>query len=176
MAEVFFLFVFLCGWFYFELSRKFLSSKSLSNSVHNEKCNNALEYIDVIIPDMFQTFLKVPPTVNPHYKAVKLESETWLSRFANSLHCTPTIVNADTVSARMGKGQKMLCTGVTSHTLFLYPPLSPLRTSFEPFVTGVTGYVSHIFQLGLNLTFRIHRYFHMMTVRFAESVYYLIFL
>lgn len=75
MAEVLFLFVFLCGWFYFELSRKFSSCKSLSNSVHDKKCNNAFQYIDVIIPDMFQTFLKVPPTVNPHYKAVKLESE-----------------------------------------------------------------------------------------------------
>lgn len=148
MADVLFLFVLLCGWFSFELSRRFLLCKSLSNSVHHEKSNNALQYIDVIIPDMFQTFLKAPPRVNPHYKAVKLESEKWLSRFANSLRCTAAIVNADTVSAHMGKGQKILCTVVTSHTLFLYPPLLHLRSSFGPSVTGATGYVSHILSTG----------------------------
>lgn len=93
---------------------------------------------------MFQTFLKLPPKVNPYYKDVKLESEKWLSRFDKSLHCTSAIVNVNTASAHMEKGQKMLCTGVTSHTLFLYPPLSHPQPSFELSVIGVTGYVSHI--------------------------------
>lgn len=112
--------------------------------MHNQKSNDAFQHIDVIIPDMFQTFLKLPPEVNPHYKDVKLESEEWLSRFDKSLHCTSAIVDVNTASAHMEKGQKILCTGVTSHTSFLYPPLSHLRPSFEPFVIGVTGYVSHV--------------------------------
>lgn len=144
MAGFMFISVFLCGWIYVELSRRCLSSKFRSKSLHNKKSNDALQHINVIIPDMFQTFLKLPPKVNPYYKEVKSESEEWLSRFAKSLHCTSAIVNVNTASARMEKRQKMLCTGVTSHTLFLYPPLSPLRPSFEPSVIGVTGYVFHV--------------------------------
>ncbi|KAL7784317.1 isoprenoid synthase domain-containing protein [Trichoderma ceciliae] len=37
--------------------------------------------ITVLLPDMFQTFLKQKPLVNPYYEAVKLESEEWLGRF-----------------------------------------------------------------------------------------------
>lgn len=144
MAGIIFISIFLCGWIYVELSRRCLSSKFRSNSLHNKK-SNALQYTDVIIPDMFQTFLKLPPKVNPYYKDVKLESEKWLSRFGKSLHCASAIVNVNTASAHMEKGQKMLCTGVTSHTLFLYPPLSHLRLSFELSVIGVTGYVSHVY-------------------------------
>lgn len=38
------------------------------------------EQITVLLPDMFQTFLKQAPEVNPHYEAVKVESEEALSR------------------------------------------------------------------------------------------------
>lgn len=104
MAGVIVIFFLLCGWFYFELGRKYILSKSEFCYLHLRKSNNALQHVDVIIPDMFQTFLNLPPKVNPHYKAVKLESEKWLSRFDNSLYCPPTIVNVDTASAHMGKG------------------------------------------------------------------------
>lgn len=140
-----FLFVFLCGCLYIERNRKWLYSKFASNSLHDKKSNNALQqHIDVTLPDMFQTFLKLPPKVNSHYKAVKLESEEWLSRYADSVHIAPTIVNLDSDSARMEKRQRILYTGVTSHILFLYPLLSHLRLSFEPSVTGVIGYVAHV--------------------------------
>jgi hypothetical protein len=36
--------------------------------------------ITVLLPDMFQTFLKQKPLVNPHYEDVKMESEEWLGR------------------------------------------------------------------------------------------------
>lgn len=145
MADVILLFVFLCGWFTFELSRKFPSCRSLLNSLHNDKSEDALRYIDVVLPDMFQFFLKSPPKVNVHYQAIKSKSEKWLSRFAHSFGCSLAIVNVNTASAHTVKGQSLLCTGVTSHTLFLYPPLPHLQLSFEPFVTGVTGYVFHTF-------------------------------
>jgi hypothetical protein len=74
------LFVCIRLWLYVKLSCKCLSSENKSNSLYNES-NNAFQRIDVIIPDMFQTFLRIPPTVNPHYEAVKLESEKWLSGF-----------------------------------------------------------------------------------------------
>ena len=38
------------------------------------------EQITVLLPDMFQTFLKQPPRINPHYQSVKLESEEGLAR------------------------------------------------------------------------------------------------
>lgn len=89
MAGVIVAFIFLCGCLYVELTRKRLSSGSRSNSLHDARRNNALQYIDVIIPDMFQTFLRSSPEVNPHYRAVKLESEKWLSRSASNLHHIP---------------------------------------------------------------------------------------
>lgn len=104
MAGVIFISIFLCGWIFVELSRRCLPSKSRSNSLHNEKRNNALQHIDVIIPDMFQNFLKSPPKVNPYYKDVRLESEEWLSRFAKSRHCTSAIVNVNSASAHMERG------------------------------------------------------------------------
>ncbi|KAH8762474.1 isoprenoid synthase domain-containing protein [Diaporthe sp. PMI_573] len=76
------LFVCIHLWLYVKLSCKCLSSENKSNSLCNES-NNAFQRIDVIIPDMFQTFLRIPPTVNPHYEAVKLESEKWLSGFCS---------------------------------------------------------------------------------------------
>jgi hypothetical protein len=33
----------------------------------------------VALPNMFQSFLKQDPTVNPHYEAVKAESEDWIA-------------------------------------------------------------------------------------------------
>ncbi|KAL7816077.1 isoprenoid synthase domain-containing protein [Trichoderma aethiopicum] len=41
------------------------------------------EQITVLLPDMFQTFLKQPPRINPHYQSVKLESEEGLARFCS---------------------------------------------------------------------------------------------
>ncbi|KAM0518962.1 hypothetical protein ACHAPE_003952 [Trichoderma viride] len=35
--------------------------------------------VTVLLPDMFQTFLKQEALVNPHYEKVKMESEEWLS-------------------------------------------------------------------------------------------------
>lgn len=35
--------------------------------------------VTVLLPDMFQTFLKKDALVNPHYEKVKMESEEWLS-------------------------------------------------------------------------------------------------
>lgn len=35
--------------------------------------------ITILLPDMFQTFLKQKALVNPHYEGVKIESEEWLS-------------------------------------------------------------------------------------------------
>lgn len=35
--------------------------------------------ITVLLPDMFKTFLKQEPLVNPYYEGVKIESEEWLS-------------------------------------------------------------------------------------------------
>lgn len=104
MAGVIVIFFLLYGWFHFELGRKYILSKSGYFYLHHRESNNALQHIDVIIPDMFQTFLKLPPKVNPQYKAVKLESEKWLSRFDNSLRCPIAIVNVDTASAHMERG------------------------------------------------------------------------
>lgn len=104
MAGIIIIFFLLCGWFYFELGRKYLLSKLKLHSLHHRKSNPVIQHVDVIIPDMFQTFLKFPPKVNPHYRGVRLESEQWLSRFDNSLHYPTAIINVDTVSAHMGKG------------------------------------------------------------------------
>lgn len=38
----------------------------------------------VLLPDMFQTFLKLKPVINPNYEAVKAESEDWLSKSVTS--------------------------------------------------------------------------------------------
>lgn len=103
MTGVIIIFFLLCDWFYFELGRKYFLSKLKLHSLHQWKSNSAVQHVDVIIPDMFQTFLRFPPKVNPHYKAVKVESEKWLSRFENSLYRPPAIVNVDTASAHMGK-------------------------------------------------------------------------
>ncbi|KAL7928555.1 isoprenoid synthase domain-containing protein [Trichoderma chlorosporum] len=46
----------------------------------NTKTGEA-EQITVLLPDMFQTFLKQEPQVNPHYEDVKVESEEALGRF-----------------------------------------------------------------------------------------------
>lgn len=104
MAGVIIIFFLLCGWFYFELGRKYLLSKLRLHSLHQRKSNPAAQHVDIIIPDMFQTFLKFPPKVNPHYKGVRLESEEWLSRFDDRLRCPPAVVNVDTASAHMEKG------------------------------------------------------------------------
>lgn len=37
----------------------------------------------IILPDMFQTFLKEEPRVNPLYAQVKPESEEWLNRLVS---------------------------------------------------------------------------------------------
>lgn len=34
--------------------------------------------VTVLLPDMFQTFLKQEALVNPYYEKVKMESEEWL--------------------------------------------------------------------------------------------------
>lgn len=34
----------------------------------------------VFLPDMFQSFLKHKPVINPNYEAVKAGSEDWLSK------------------------------------------------------------------------------------------------
>jgi hypothetical protein len=34
----------------------------------------------IILPDMFQTFLKEEPQVNPLYAEIKVESEAWLNK------------------------------------------------------------------------------------------------
>ncbi|KAK5999191.1 (+)-eremophilene synthase [Cladobotryum mycophilum] len=39
--------------------------------------------ITVLLPDMFQSFLKQAPAVNPHYQSVKVESEDWLNSFCS---------------------------------------------------------------------------------------------
>ncbi|KAM0452503.1 hypothetical protein ACHAPV_009537 [Trichoderma viride] len=39
--------------------------------------------VTVLLPDMFQTFLKQEALVNPHYEKVKMESEEWLSDFCS---------------------------------------------------------------------------------------------
>lgn len=39
----------------------------------------------VKLPDLFQSFLKDPPPVNPHYETVRIESEQWLSKSVQSL-------------------------------------------------------------------------------------------
>ncbi|UKZ74540.1 hypothetical protein TrVFT333_002210 [Trichoderma virens FT-333] len=41
------------------------------------------EYITILLPDLFQTFLKETPQVNPHYETVKVESEEALGRFCD---------------------------------------------------------------------------------------------
>ena len=35
--------------------------------------------ITVVLPNMFQSFLKQDPNVNPHYGAIKGESEDWIA-------------------------------------------------------------------------------------------------
>ncbi|KAK1252163.1 hypothetical protein MKX08_003350 [Trichoderma sp. CBMAI-0020] len=39
--------------------------------------------VTVLLPDMFQKFLKQEALVNPHYEKVKMESEEWLSEFCS---------------------------------------------------------------------------------------------
>lgn len=101
MAGFIVIFFLLCVWFYIEIGRKCLPSKSRIDPLHDEESKDALQHVEIVIPDMFQTFLRSPPEVNPHYKAVRLESEKWLSRFDNKLPCPPAIVNVDTASAHM---------------------------------------------------------------------------
>lgn len=36
--------------------------------------------IQVIIPDMFRSFMAVKPVINPNYMLVKAKSETWISQ------------------------------------------------------------------------------------------------
>lgn len=38
----------------------------------------------VLLPDMFQSFLKHRPAINPNYETVKADSEDWISRLATS--------------------------------------------------------------------------------------------
>ena len=37
----------------------------------------------VLLPDMFVSFLAQKPRINPHYDAVKIESEAWIERFVD---------------------------------------------------------------------------------------------
>lgn len=34
----------------------------------------------VLLPDMFQSFLKYKPRINPYYETVKADSEDWINR------------------------------------------------------------------------------------------------
>lgn len=38
----------------------------------------------VLLPDMFQSFLKYKPRINPYYEAVKADSEDWINRLMAS--------------------------------------------------------------------------------------------
>ena len=40
--------------------------------------------MNVILVDMFQSFLKHEPLRNPHYEAIKAESDDWISRQVGS--------------------------------------------------------------------------------------------
>ncbi len=38
----------------------------------------------VLLPDMFQSFLKYKPLINPNYETVKADSEDWINRLVSS--------------------------------------------------------------------------------------------
>jgi len=47
----------------------------------------------VIIPDMFTSFMALPPTINKFYLEVRAESEVWICEFA--IHFSVVILTAD---------------------------------------------------------------------------------
>lgn len=44
--------------------------------------------IPVKLPNLFQTFLKTAPAINPHYRSVREESEQWLHKLVASADIT----------------------------------------------------------------------------------------
>jgi hypothetical protein len=91
--------LFLGGWFLVPLVRRHLTRRPKYIDYHEDKeGGEEPERIEVLIPDMFQSFLKQPPRVNPHYETVKLESEKWINEFVISFlpnaHPNPTLDQA----------------------------------------------------------------------------------
>ncbi|KAF7563563.1 hypothetical protein G7046_g584 [Stylonectria norvegica] len=53
------------------------SSQDIRNVMDEPK------YLVVLLPDLFQSFLKEQPIINPNYERIKLESEQWISKFCS---------------------------------------------------------------------------------------------
>ncbi|UKZ61170.1 uncharacterized protein TrAtP1_002441 [Trichoderma atroviride] len=64
--------------------------------------------VTVLLPDMFQTFLKQEALVNPHYEKVKMESEEWLSECFLMMTEAPTGVQRRFALAMQGYCQGAL--------------------------------------------------------------------
>lgn len=70
------------------------STKSLS--VHRDAypTDNQGKMVSIKIPDMFSSFLSVPPRINPLYREVKMESETWISEYESLRYYYPSPDNS----------------------------------------------------------------------------------
>lgn len=58
------------------------------------------QLVTILLPDMFSSFLSIPPTVNPFYEEVKSESENWFSESVSSstVHYFPRLTKVRQLS------------------------------------------------------------------------------
>jgi hypothetical protein len=59
-----------------------------SDSIGYHETND--KEVTVKLPDLFHSFLKNPPVLNPHYEEIGKESEKWLSRLLFNIHSIHT--------------------------------------------------------------------------------------
>lgn len=76
-----------------KLQRPTLARKESHNGVFFPKIAVPEGKMLVIIPDMFTSFMALPPTINKFYLEVRAESEVWICEFAT--HSSVDILTAD---------------------------------------------------------------------------------
>ena len=76
-----------------QLQRPTLARKESHNGVFFPKIEVSEGKMLVIIPDMFTSFMALPPTINKFYLEVRAESEVWICEFA--IHFSVVILTAD---------------------------------------------------------------------------------
>jgi hypothetical protein len=68
----------------FSLKQVYASLQPEPHRKDSDVFEGPCQLVTVLLPDMFSSFLSIPPTVNPLYEEVKAESEIWFSELVSS--------------------------------------------------------------------------------------------
>ena len=69
-------------------------------ATHNRKeQKNSQHEVEVVLPDLFVSFLSRKPQLNPYYESIREESEAWVSKSVTPSDCLRVPFNAHIIFA-----------------------------------------------------------------------------